>query len=134
VACPDISQKPSEKSPFIPQSERLMDQVREVLRYHHYAIRTEDAYIKWILAFIRFNQRKHPKEMGKVEIEAFLSDLAVNKNCAQSTQGQALNAIVFLYKRVLDMSVAEDLEPVHSKKAVKLPVVFYDDTTWVSLI
>ncbi len=116
-------QESSEKSPFIPRSERLMDQVREVLRYHHYAIRTEGAYVKWILAFIRFNQKRHPKEMGKAEIEAFLSDLAVNKNCAQATQSQALNAIVFLYKRVLGMPVAEDLEPTRSKKAVKLPVV-----------
>lgn len=112
-----------EKSQFKPQSKRLMDQVREVLRYHHYAIRTEETYVKWILAFIRFNQHKHPKDMGKVEIEAFLSDLAVNKNCAKSTQSQALNAIVFLYKRVLDMPVVDDLEPVRSKKVVKLPVV-----------
>ncbi|MCP4495016.1 MAG: tyrosine-type recombinase/integrase [Gammaproteobacteria bacterium] len=100
-----------------------MDQVREVLRYHHYAIRTEEVYVKWILSFIRFNQRRHPREMGKAEIEAFLSDLAVNKNCAQATQSQALNAIVFLYKRVLNMPVAEELEPTRSKRAVKLPVV-----------
>ncbi len=100
-----------------------MDQVREVLRYHHYAIRTEDAYVKWILAFIRFHGRKHPREMGKAEIEAFLSNLAVNKNCAKSTQNQALNAIVFLYKQVLDMPVAKDLAPIRSKKPVRLPVV-----------
>ncbi len=59
-------QESSEKSPFIPRSERLMDQVREVLRYHHYAIRTEGTYVKWILAFIRFNQKRHPKEMGRI--------------------------------------------------------------------
>ena len=100
-----------------------MDQVREVLRYHHYAIRTEDAYVKWILAFIRFHGRKHPREMGKAEIEAFLSNLAVNKNCAKSTQNQALNAIAFLYKQVLDMPVAKDLAPIRSKKPVRLPVV-----------
>lgn len=113
----------SEKPLFKPQSNRLMDQVREVLRYHHYAIRTEEAYIKWILAFIRYHNRKHPRDMGKIEIEAFLSHLAVNKNCAKSTQSQALNAIVFLYKQVLDLPVAEDLAPVRSKKQVRLPVV-----------
>lgn len=86
-----------------------MDQVREVLRYHHYAIRTEDAYVRWILAFIRFNGCKHPRDMGKAEIEAFLSDLAVNGNCARSIQNQALNSVVFLYKQVLDLPVANAL-------------------------
>lgn len=100
-----------------------MDQVREVLRYHHYAIRTEAAYVRWILAFIRFHGRKHPRDMGKTEIEAFLSDLAVNGNCARSTQNQALNSIVFLYKKVLDLPVAEDLAPIRSKKPIRLPVV-----------
>ncbi|HDZ15815.1 MAG TPA: integron integrase [Methylophaga sp.] len=100
-----------------------MDQVREVMRYHHYSIRTEEAYIKWILAFIRFNGKQHPKSLGKREIEGFLSDMAVNKNYAASTQSLALNAIVFLYKRVLDLPIADDLEPTRSKKAVRLPVV-----------
>lgn len=108
---------------FIPQAERLMDRVREVLRYHHYSIRTEEAYVKWIAAFIRFNGRKHPENMGKSEIEAFLSDLAVNKKCAKSTQSQALNAIVFLYKKVLNKAVSDQLEPVRSKRPVRLPVV-----------
>jgi len=120
---PSQSPRSQEKPRFKPQSSRLMDQVREVLRYHHYAIRTEEAYVKWILAFIRFNGRKHPRDMGKVEIEAFLSHLAVNKNCARSTQSQALNAIVFLYKQVLDQPVADDLAPIRSKKQVRLPVV-----------
>lgn len=119
-----MSQSSSSSSPlFRPQSQRLMDQVREVLRYHHYALRTEESYVRWILAFIRFHDRKHPKDMGKPEIEAFLSDLAVNKRCAKSTQNQALNALVFLYKKVLDLPVAEDLSPVRSQKKVRLPVV-----------
>ena len=112
-----------EHTNFRPKAARLMDQVREVLRYHHYSIRTEEAYVRWILAFIRFHDRKHPKELGKEEIEAFLSDLAVNKHVAISTQNQALNAIVFLYKHVLNLPVAEDLSPVRSKKPVRLPVV-----------
>lgn len=116
---PEIPENPQ----FKPQSIRLIDQVREVLRYHHYAIRTEDAYVKWIVAFIRFHGRKHPQDLGKRDIEAFLSDLAVNKNCAQSTQSQALNAIVFLYKQVLDSPVAKDLAHSRSKKPIQLPVV-----------
>ena len=108
---------------FKPQSIRLMDQVREVLRYHHYALRTEESYIKWILAFIRFNNKQHPSKLGKQEIEAFLSNMAVTKNYAASTQSLALNAIVFLYKQVLDLPIADDLEPIRSKKPVRLPVV-----------
>ena len=100
-----------------------MDQVREVLRYHHYARRTEEAYVKWILAFIRFNGTRHPSELGKQEIEAFLSDMAINKNYAASTQNLAFNSIVFLYKQVLDLPIAEDLDPIRSKKTVRLPVV-----------
>lgn len=114
---------PSEKPKFKPQSVRLMDQVREVLRYHHYSLRTEQSYIKWILAFIRFNNKRHPKELGRTEIEAFLSDMAVNKNYAASTQSLAMNAIVFLYKQVLGLAIADDLEPIRSKKAIRLPVV-----------
>ena len=108
---------------FKPQSVRVMDQVREVLRYHHYARRTEESYVKWILAFIRFNGKRHPNTLGKKEIEAFLSDMAVNKNYAAATQNLAFNAIVFLYKQVLDIPIADDLSPIRSKKAVRLPVV-----------
>ena len=113
----------AEKPKFRPQSVRLMDQVREVLRYHHYSVRTEHSYIKWILAFIRFNGKKHPKDLGKQDIEGFLSDMAVNKNYAAATQNLALNSIVFLYRHVLDLPIAEDLEPIRSKKPVRLPVV-----------
>ncbi len=113
----------SDKLLLRPQPGRLRDQVREVLRYHHYVLRTEESYVKWILSYIRFHGCKQPKAMGNGEIEAFLSDLAVNRNCAASTQNQALNAIVFLCKKVLDMLIAEDLAPVRSKKPPRLPVV-----------
>ena len=87
-------------SKYVPKSDKLMDQVREVLRYHHYAIRTEEAYVNWILKFIKFNGTRHPKEMGKEEIERFLSHLAINRKVAVSTQNQAFNAILFLYKDI----------------------------------
>jgi len=98
---PDQRTKVKEK--YRPKSAKLMDQVREVLRYHHYAIRTEEAYVKWILRFIRFHGTRHPKEMGKREIEAFLSHLAINRQAAASTQNQAMNAILFLYREVLHL-------------------------------
>jgi len=108
---------------FRPQSKRLLDQVVEVMRYHHYSIRSEESYVRWIKQFIIFNGKRHPSELGKADIERYLSHLAMNKNVAISTQSQALNAIVFLYKKVLDLPIADDLSPVRSKKQVRLPVV-----------
>ena len=113
----------SEGAFFQPQSERLLDQVSEVMRYYHYSKRSEESYVRWIKQFILFNNKRHPTEMGKQEIERYLSHLAVNKNVAVATQSQALNAIVFLYKKVLNLPVTDDLSPVRSKKQVRLPVV-----------
>jgi integron integrase len=103
---------------------RLMDQVRQVLRYHHYAYRTEQTYCDWIRRYIRYHGgQTHPRKMGKKEIEAFLSHLAIQQNVAAATQRQALNAIVFLYKKVLDIPVDENLEPVRAKRQPRPPVV-----------
>ena len=113
----------SEGAFFQPQSKRLLDQVSEVMRYYHYSKRSEESYVRWIKQFILFNNKRHPAEMGKQEIERYLSHLAVNKNVAVATQSQALNAIVFLYKKVLNLPVTDDLSPVRSKKQVRLPVV-----------
>jgi len=108
---------------FQPQSKKLLDQVSEVMRYYHYSKRSEESYVRWIKQFILFNNKRHPAEMGKQEIERYLSHLVVNKNVAVATQSQALNAIVFLYKKVLNLPVTDDLSPVRSKKQVRLPVV-----------
>ncbi len=103
---------------------KLMDQVRQVLRYHHYKYRTEQTYCDWILRYLRFHHcRKHPQDMGKSEIESFLSHLASNRKVSASTQQQALNAIVFLYAKVLDLPVAQDLEHIRAKRHRKPPVV-----------
>ena len=108
---------------FRPKSTRLLDQVREVMRYHHYSLATEEAYVRWIRDFILFHGKRHPREMGKPEIEAWLSHLAVERNVARSTQNQAFNALLFLYRRVLDLPFAENIEAARSKKAPRLPVV-----------
>src|SRR5215475_9561155 len=76
--------------PQEPRPKKLLDQMRDVLRTQHYAIRTENAYIDWAKRFILFHQKRHPKEMGRVEIEAFLTHLAVDRHIAASTQNQAL--------------------------------------------
>ena len=93
-----------DKPKFRPEPKlRLLDQVRQVLRYHHYAYRTEQTYCDWIVRYVKFHgAKKHPHEMGKAEIEAFLSHLATHGRVSASTQRQALNAIIFLYRNVLD--------------------------------
>ena len=111
----------SPKEKYIPKSKRLIDQLREVLRYHHYAIRTEKAYVGWVLRFIRFHNKKHPKDMGKDEIEAFLSNLAINRNVAIATQNQAFNAIVFLYEVVLRIPISGQLTAVRARKPKRPP-------------
>ncbi|MDB9524763.1 phage integrase N-terminal SAM-like domain-containing protein [Oscillatoria sp. CS-180] len=80
-----------------PKPKKLLEQVREVMRLRHYAYRTEETYVQWIKRYILFHQKRHPREMGRDEIEAFLTDLAVNQQVAAATQNQALNAILFLY-------------------------------------
>ena len=72
------------------QSTRLMDQVREVLRHHYYSFSTEKSYGAWILKYIRFHNRRHPQDMGRAEIEKFLSHLVIDRNVSASTQNQAL--------------------------------------------
>ncbi|WP_428356004.1 integron integrase [Methyloprofundus sp.] len=103
---------------------KLIEQVREVMRYQHYQYRTEQTYCEWITRFIKFHGcQKHPREMGKLEIESFLSHLASERKVSASTQRQALNAIVFLYTKVLDLPVAEDIGHVRAKQQTRPPVV-----------
>ena len=85
---------------------KLIDQVKQTLRYYHYSYRTEQTYCSWIVRFLKFYQFEiHPKLMDKKEIETCLSHLALNKNVSASTQHQALNAIMFLFREVLDNSI-----------------------------
>jgi len=100
-----------------------MDQVREVLRFYHYAYSTEKTYVFWILQYIRFNDRRHPRDMGKAEIERFLSNLAINKNVAAATQNQAFNAILFLYRDVLKSPVTDQINALRAKRHKRLPTV-----------
>ena len=113
------------KKKFRPDPDlKLMDQTRQVLQYYHYAYRTEQIYCDWIVRYIKFfNSQKHPKDMGKRDIEMFLSHLATKENVAASTQHQALNAIIFLYKQVLDLPIDESIEHRRSKRHQSPPVV-----------
>ena len=105
------------------QSSPFLDEVRRAIRVRHYSIRTEEAYVGWIKRFILFHHKRHPREMGEVEVGAFLSHLAVRDNVAASTQNQALNALVFLYKAVLERPLQEINGVVRAKRPKKLPVV-----------
>ncbi len=113
------------KSKFRPNPKlKLMDQVREVLRYHHYAYRTEQTYCQWILRYIHyFGGKTHPKLLGAKNIEAFLSHLATHDKVTASTQRQALNALVFLYKHVLDIQLEDKITPARSKRLKSPPTV-----------
>src|ERR1700760_1148762 len=85
------------------RSLRLLDQLRERIRYRHYSRKTEAAYVFWSRKYIRFHGMRHPRTLGSAEIRSFLTDLAVNRNVAPSTHKQALAAILFLYREVLDL-------------------------------
>ena len=102
---------------------RLIDQTRNVLRVFHYSIRTEENYIQWIKRFIFFHNKRHPKDMGEKEIRSFLTHLAVDKHVSASTQNQALSAILFLYKRVLELDLDWIDNVVRAKRPKRLPVV-----------
>ena len=82
--------------PQEPRPKKVLEQMRDVLRTQHDAIRTENAYVDWARRFILFHQKRHPQEMGTAEIEAFLTHLAVDRHIAASTQNQALSALLFL--------------------------------------
>lgn len=87
------------------RSTRLLDQLRERLRYAHYSLSTERSYVYWVRGFIRFHALRHPREMGAPEVESFLSWLANRHGASVSTHKQALAALLFLYKRVLDVDL-----------------------------
>jgi len=106
-----------------PAAPRLLDQTRDRIRARHYSLRTETAYLDWIKRFILFHGKRHPREMGREEVEAFLTHLAVGRNVAASTQNQALAAILFLYRDVLEQELPWLKDVVRAKKPKRLPVV-----------
>lgn len=105
------------------QPRRLEARVREACRLRHYSLRTEEAYWMWVRRFVLFHQKRHPAEMGAAEVTEFLTDLAVRLDVAPSTQMQALNALVFLYKQVLGREAGEFTGMVRAQRPRKVPVV-----------
>lgn len=105
------------------QEPKLLDQIRAAIRVRHYSIRTEKAYVDWCRRYILFHNKRHPGEMGPSEVSEYLTHLAVNRKVAASTQNQALNALVFMYSKVLDLPLGEIGSTVRAKRPETLPVV-----------
>jgi len=106
-----------------PRAPRLLEQVRDALRVRHMSFRTEKAYLHWIRRYILFHGKRHPVEMGEREVNAFLTDLAVQRRVSASTQSQALCALLFLYKTVLGRDLGELEGLIRAKRRRRLPVV-----------
>jgi site-specific recombinase XerD len=107
--------------------KKLLDQVRDAIRLKHYSYRTEETYVQWIVRYILFHNKRHPKEMGVPEIEEFLTHLAVEGNFAAATQNQALNAILFLYRQVLQIELEDRINAIRAKRPQQIPIVLSPD-------
>ena len=103
---------------------QLLERVRAAIRVRHFSLRTEGAYIRWVRQYILFSGKRHPATLGPPEIRAFISHLATEGDVAASTQNQALSALLFLYREVLDLPVdwVDGIEK--AKRPRRLPVVF----------
>ena len=106
---------------------RLLDRLREQVRYMHYSLSTEQAYVHWAKAYIHFHDRRHPADMGRPEVEAFLTWLAAERQVSPSTHSQALSALLFLYQKVLAQDLPWMNDVGRPKRAARLPVVLTHD-------
>jgi site-specific recombinase XerD len=102
---------------------KLLDQVRGAIRTRHYSYMTEKSYVHWIKRFVFFHNKRHPAEMGEGEIGQFLSSLATDSHVSASTQNQALNALLFLYREILKKDIGYVNGIVRAKRPHRLPVV-----------
>jgi len=113
------------------KTRKILDEVRDVMRLRHYSIHTERTYCEWIKKYVHFHgmNSRHDLKEGEKKIEAFLTHLAVNKNVSPSTQNQAMNALVFLYKKVLKNHLDEEINAVRANKKTHVPVVMDREET-----
>ena len=110
------------------KKKKLLDIVRDKIRFKHYSIKTEHSYIGWIKRYIFFHNKRHHKEMGKVEIEQFLTWLAVEKKVSPTTKNQAFSAILFLYKEILGFDMSEwNIQALRAQERKRIPVVLTKD-------
>ena len=108
--------------------KKLLDIVRDSIRFKHYSLSTERTYIYWIKQYIFFHNKKHPKDMAKEEIEEFLTSLAIKNQVASSTQNQAFSALLFLYKEVLGVDMSEwNIQALRAQERKRIPIVLTKD-------
>ena len=118
------SQPPADFPTGSGKSKKLLDQYSEVLRNRHYSLRTEKTYIGWVRQFILYHHKRHPREMGVIEINDFITSLANQRTVAASTQNQAISAILFLYREVLNIQLDDKaLFPIRPTKPKRIPTV-----------
>jgi integrase len=104
--------------------KKLLEIVRDKIRVKHYSISTERTYLFWIKSYILYHNKRHPKDMGKIEIEQFLTHLAVEKTVSPATQNQAFNAILFLYTQIFGVCLKdENIQALRAKEKKHIPVV-----------
>ena len=110
------------------QDKKLLDILVDTIHRKHYSRSTETTYLYWCKNYILYHNKKHPKDMGKMEIEQYLTYLAVEKNIAPSTQNQAFNAILFLYREILELNLKDmNIQAYRAKERTKVPVVLSID-------
>ncbi len=105
-----------------PKAKKLLERVNDAIKVKHYSSRTGETYTYWIRQFILFHHKRHPQEMGAPEVQAFMTDLAAQKNFSSSTQTQALSSILFLYRHVLQIQL-DEVKILRAKKTGRVPVV-----------
>jgi integron integrase len=109
-------------------AKKLLDIVRDKIRFKHYSIKTEQSYVGWAKRYIFFHNKRHPKDMGKLEIEQFLTHLATKLKVSPTTQNQAFNALLFLYEQVLDISLKDqNIQALRAQQRKHIPVVLTKD-------
>jgi integron integrase len=123
ISAPPPASPPSSSSPPTQTEPKLLQRVSLAISTRHYSPKTEEAYLHWIKQFIYYHQKKHPKEMGEIHINEFLTHLATEKKVSASTQNQALAALLFLYKNVLDIALNPIESFIRAKKPKRLPTV-----------
>lgn len=113
--------------PSAPKPKKLLDQLRDAIRLKHYSYSTEKTYLHWVRRYVLYHNKRHPAELGVAEIEAFLTHLAKDEHVSASTQNQALNALLFLYRYVLQIELPVPLHALRAKRPELLPTVLSKD-------
>ncbi len=123
-----LKETSSPKETSFTKGKKLLDQYSEALRNRHYSLRTETTYISWVRQYILFHGKRHPREMGVAEINSFITDLVNRRDVAASTQNQAISAILFLYRHVLNMELDDAaLVPIRPTRPKRVPTVLSRD-------